>query len=50
MKFLMEIYPEFVKRRVSQVHDDFDFAIRNQMIDQILFRFSRICFTTIFQE
>ena len=33
MKFLMEIYPEFVKRRVSQVHDDYDFAIRNQMID-----------------
>jgi hypothetical protein len=34
LKWLMEVYPEYVHRRVSQVHDDYDFAIRNQMIDQ----------------
>ena len=34
LKWLMEVYPEFVHRRIAQVHDDFDFAIRNQMIDQ----------------
>ena len=33
LKWLMEVYPEFVTRRVAQVHDDYDFAIRNQMID-----------------
>lgn len=33
LKWLMEVYPEFVMRRVAQVHDDYDFAIRNQMID-----------------
>lgn len=33
LKWLMEVYPEFVHRRVAQVHDDYDFAIRNQMID-----------------
>jgi hypothetical protein len=33
LKWLMEVYPEYVSRRVSQVHDDYDFAIRNQMID-----------------
>ena len=33
LKWLMEVYPEFVNRRVSQVHDDYDFAIRKQMID-----------------
>jgi hypothetical protein len=33
LKWLMEVYPEFVHRRIAQVHDDFDFAIRNQMID-----------------
>lgn len=34
LKWLMEIYPEFVHRRVAQVHDDYDFAIRKQMISQ----------------
>lgn len=33
LKWLMEVYPEFVHRRIAQVHDDYDFAIRNQMID-----------------
>lgn len=33
LKWLMEIYPEFVGRRIQQVHSDMDFAIRNQMID-----------------
>ena len=33
LKWLMEVYPEFVHRRVSQVHDDYDFAIRKQMIE-----------------
>ena len=33
LKWLMEVYPEFVHRRVSQVHDDYDFAIRKQMVD-----------------
>lgn len=33
LKWLMEVYPEFVHRRVAQVHDDYSFAIRNQMID-----------------
>jgi len=32
LKWLMEVYPEFVHRRVAQVHDDYDFAIRKQMI------------------
>ena len=33
LKWLMEVYPEFVHRRVAQVHDDYDFAIRNQLIE-----------------
>ena len=33
LKWLMEVYPEFVYRRIAQVHDDYDYAIRNQMID-----------------
>lgn len=33
LKWLMEVYPDFVHRRIAQVHDDYDFAIRNQMID-----------------
>jgi len=32
LKWLMEVYPDFVHRRVAQVHDDYDFAIRKQMI------------------
>ena len=33
LKWLMEIYPEFVNRRIQQVHTDYEFALRNQMID-----------------
>jgi hypothetical protein len=33
LKWLMEVYPEYVHRRIAQVHDDYDFALRNQMID-----------------
>ena len=33
LKWLMEVYPDFVYRRVAQVHDDYDFAIRSQMIE-----------------
>ena len=34
LKWLMEIYPEFVNRRLSQVHTDYEYALRNQLIDQ----------------
>ena len=33
LKWLMEIYPQFVQRRLSQVHTDYEFALRNQLID-----------------
>lgn len=33
MKFLMEIYPDYVERRLQQAHTDYEFALRNQMID-----------------
>ena len=33
LKWLMELYPDFVKRRIQQVHTDYEFALRNQMID-----------------
>ena len=33
MKFLMEVYPEYVQRRLQQAHSDYEFALRNQMID-----------------
>ena len=33
LKWLMEIYPDFVNRRIQQVHTDYEFALRNQMID-----------------
>jgi len=33
LKFLMEIYPEYVNRRIQQVHTDYEYALRNQMID-----------------
>ena len=33
LKWLMQVYPEFVHRRVAQVHDDYDYAIRKQMIE-----------------
>jgi len=34
LKWLMQVYPEFVHRRVAQTHDDYDYAIRKQMIEQ----------------
>ena len=33
LKWLMETYPEFVNRRLSQVHTDYEYALRNQLID-----------------
>ena len=33
MKFLMEIYPQYVERRLQQAHTDYEYALRNQMID-----------------
>ena len=33
LKWLMEIYPQYVDRRIQQVHTDYEFALRNQMID-----------------
>lgn len=32
-RVLMELYPEFVTRRVQQAHTDYEFAMRKQMID-----------------
>ena len=34
LKWLNEVYPDFVARRVQQVQTDFEFALRNQLIDQ----------------
>ena len=34
LKWLMGVYPEFVNRRLQQVHTDYEFALRNQLIDQ----------------
>ena len=33
MKFLMEVYPEYVNRRLQHAHADYEYALRNQMID-----------------
>ena len=33
MKWLMEIYPSYVGRRLQQAHTDYEYALRNQMID-----------------
>jgi len=33
LKWLMEVYPQYVNRRIQQVHTDYEFALRNQMID-----------------
>jgi hypothetical protein len=33
LQWLMSVYPEFVQRRIEQVHQDYEFAVRNQMID-----------------
>jgi hypothetical protein len=29
----MEVYPEYVNRRLQQAHADYEYALRNQMID-----------------
>jgi len=34
MKWLMEVYPDYVNRRLQQAHTDYEYALRNQMIDQ----------------
>ena len=31
--FLQKVYPDYITRRLAQVHTDFEFAIKNQMID-----------------
>ena len=33
MKWLMEVYPDYVNRRLQQAHTDYEYALRNQMID-----------------
>lgn len=33
LKHLMEIYPEYVQRRVQQVNRDFEYACKNKLID-----------------
>ena len=33
MKWLMEVYPDYVSRRLQQAHSQYEFALRNQMID-----------------
>ena len=34
LKWLNEVYPEFVARRIEQVQTDYEFSLRNQLIDQ----------------
>lgn len=34
MKFLMEIYPDFVHRRLQQTHTDYEYALKSEMIDK----------------
>jgi len=34
MPMLMEIYPQFIERRIKQIKTDYEYAIRSQMIDQ----------------
>ena len=33
LQWLMEMYPDFVSRRIQQIHDDHDFALRNSLCD-----------------
>ena len=33
MKWLMEVYPDYVSRRLQQAHTDYEYALRNQMVD-----------------
>jgi len=33
MEFLMKVYPDYVSRRLQQAHTDYEYALRNQMID-----------------
>ena len=32
-EFLFKVYPEYINRRMQQSHTDYEFALRNQMID-----------------
>ena len=32
-EFLFNVYPEYINRRMQQAHTDYEFALRNQMID-----------------
>jgi hypothetical protein len=32
-EFLFKVYPEYINRRMQQAHTDYEFALRNQMID-----------------
>ena len=32
-QFLFSVYPEYINRRMQQAHTDYEFALRNQMID-----------------
>lgn len=33
MRFLMEVYPDYVERRLQQAHTDHEYALRNELID-----------------
>jgi len=33
MQWLMKVYPQYVQRRLQQTHTDYEFALRNHMID-----------------
>jgi hypothetical protein len=33
LQWLMEVYPDFVERRVTQIHDDHQYALKNALID-----------------
>ena len=33
LQWMMQIYPDYVNRRIQQVHTDYEFALRSQMID-----------------
>ena len=33
LQWLMEVYPDFVERRVKQIHDDHQYAMKNALID-----------------
>ena len=33
LQWLLEVYPDFVYRRVKQIHDDHQYALKNSLID-----------------